>query len=164
MNQTPKKITVRNINSFKLYILNTRTADIVGGNFVQVFMNDDPDDTRKKFITDDGRELFFGVDEKHFLKRIDFVYRHILSYKSESFDSPEAIYEYLDEVEQGCSDDFSDSDWYLIFTSLDKAKEVNKAIVIPDLMKDKVNVTNKHMEAYMNATNELQVLEDKLKE
>ena len=138
-------------------MLNTRTADIVGGNFVQVFMNDDPDDTRKKFITDDGREIFFGVDERHFLKRIDFIHKHLESYKSE-------FYNFGEECEQGCSDDFSDSDWYLIFTSLDKAKEVNKTIIIPDLMKDKVKATNKHLDEYMTAVSELEALEVKLKE
>jgi hypothetical protein len=137
-------------------MLNTRTADIVGGNFVQVFMNDDPDDTRKKFITDDGREIFFGVEQKHFLKRIDFIHKHLEYYKNE-------FYNFTDECEQGCSDDFSESDWYLIFTSLEKAKEVNKTIIIPDLMKDSITATNNYMEKYMKAVDEFQALEIKLK-
>jgi len=155
MKQIPKKITIRNINGLKLYVLNVHTADIITGTFVQAFLNNEPDDMRKKFITDDGRELFFGVEEK-FLKRIDIIHKHLKSYKS-------GYYDFSDECEQGCSDDFSDSDWYLIFTSLDKAKKVSKAIVIPDLMKDKTKAIDKHMGDYMTAVSELEALEDKLK-
>lgn len=153
MKQAPKKITIENILGLKLYMLNSDTAEICCGTFTTVIKYDD-DERDSTFTVENGIKINFSIDRRLFINRIDLIFNKIERYKrKESFEG---------EVEQGVSG--LNSNWYLMFTSLEKAKEVNKTIVIPKLVKDKIQATNEHLEGYMTATHELGLLEDRLKE
>ena len=142
------KYTSKTIIGKPFIVINKETGRIYKGKFI--LDNGTFEDSKAKIT------IYFNFEE-YIFERIDGAYNNREDIKNKG-------YYVHTELEWANTNKGAGQEPFLIFTSLDKANYVLKHFIIPPLLKDKLNKADDLMQKYMDLTNDVDRLENQLKQ
>lgn len=158
------KYTRKTITEVPLFILDTKTGEILSGSFKKEKLK--KGDSRSmayemKFDVDVKKDIdwiLFCVEEI-FLRRINIIY---LKLNDIIFGAETGFRSYMDGHSDNTHSEGSGT--YLFFSSLEKANLVLKKFILPRLIKEDTARVNDLRDGYMKVVDRLNDLEEKLKQ